>query len=191
VDASARRIGAVNTVTRFDELVLGLNTDWQGLNLALGAHQPAGKDVVLIGAGGAARAALEELKRARPNSLTVMNRDPGKAAGLLAEFGLEGDAVPLGDPPPADLLINASALGMVGYPPLEIDLSVLRPGAAILDMVYHPVDTLLLQQARKRGLAAIDGLQMLVWQAAMAFRFFFGASPEPVESSELRALLTR
>ncbi|MDB5693786.1 MAG: aroE [Alphaproteobacteria bacterium] len=191
VDSSARRIGAVNTVTRFEELVLGLNTDWQGLNLALGEHSAADKDVVLIGAGGAARAALEELKRARPASLTVMNRDPAKAARLIADFGLEGDAVPLGDPPPADLLINASALGMVDYPPLEIDLAALRPGAVVLDMVYHRVDTRLLRQARSMGLETIDGLQMLIGQAAMAFRFFFEASPEPVESPELRELLTR
>src|SRR3954468_1436768 len=62
VDPSARRIGAVNTVKRFDQKLVGLNTDWIGLNLALGEHSAAGKDVVLIGAGGAARAALEELR---------------------------------------------------------------------------------------------------------------------------------
>jgi shikimate dehydrogenase len=187
---SSRRIGAVNTVARFDDRLSGFNTDWQGLDLALGESTAGGKDVVLIGAGGAARAALEALRQAKPRSLTIMNRDMAKAGRLLDHFGLEGKAVPIGDPPPADLLINASALGMAGYPPLEIDLAALRADGVVLDMVYHPVDTLLLRQARALGLTAIDGLHMLVWQASMAFHLFFGESPEPVESPALRALLT-
>jgi shikimate dehydrogenase len=191
VESSAGRIGAVNTVTRFDELVVGLNTDLQGFDLALGAFSATGKDVVLIGAGGAARAALEALRQARPASLVVMNRDPGRAARLLADFGIAGDALPLGDPAPADLLINASALGMADHPPLEIDLAALRPGAVILDMVYHPVDTPLLRQARSLGLHGIDGLQMLVGQAAQAFALFFGAPPPREHDAELRELLTR
>ena len=192
VDPSTRRIGAVNAVVRIEESVVGTNTDWQGLSLALGDHRAEGRDVVLIGAGGAARAALEELRQARPRSLVVMNRDPEKAAALIDHFGLTGEARPLGAPPPADLLINASALGMAGYPPLDIDLSLLRAGAAVLDMVYHPLDTDLLRQARSRRLVAIDGLQMLIWQAVMAFRHFFKASPpEPVDSEELRKLLMR
>jgi shikimate dehydrogenase len=192
VRASAHRIGAVNTVVRFDNQVAGLNTDWQGLNLALGEHSADGKDVVLIGAGGAARAALEELRMAQPRSLTVMNRNPAKAAHLIHHFGLSGAALPLGDPPAADLLINASALGMAGYPPLEIDLTALRPNSTVLDMVYHPLDTPLLRQARSLGLVAIDGLQMLIWQAALAFQLFFQSSPpEPADGSELRELLTR
>jgi shikimate dehydrogenase len=192
VDLSARRIGAVNTVKRHDDELIGLNTDWQGLNLALGEHSAEGKDVVLIGAGGAARAALEELRQAKPRSLVIMNRNTGKAAALLEYFGLEGEVLPLGEPPPADLLINASALGMAGHPSLDMNLSTLRPDAIVLDMVYHPFDTPLLQQARMLGLTALDGLGMLVWQAAMAFQFFFRASPpDPVDGPELRALLTR
>jgi shikimate dehydrogenase len=191
VDPSARRIGAVNTVARFDDRLGGLNTDWIGLDLALGDHSAAGKDVVLIGAGGAARAAVEQLRRAKPRSLTILNRDTEKAARLLSDFGLAGRAAPLGDPPPADLLINASALGMTGYPPLEIDLAALREGAIVLDMVYHPVETELLRQARRLGLRPIDGLHMLVRQAAIAFQTFFGVPAEPVESAELRALLAQ
>jgi shikimate dehydrogenase len=191
VDPSSRRIGAVNTVARFDAQLTGFNTDWQGLNLALGESTASGKDVVLIGAGGAARAALEELRRAQPRSLTMMNRDVAKAAHLIDHFGLEGRAIPIGDPPPADLLINASALGMAGYPPLEIDLAALRADGAVLDMVYHPIDTPLLLQARSLGLKAIDGLHMLIWQASMAFNLFFGESSRPVENPELRELLTR
>jgi shikimate dehydrogenase len=192
VDPSVRRIGAVNTVAWLQGVLMGLNTDWIGLNLALGEHSATGKDVVLIGAGGAARAALEELRGAKPRSLAVMNRDADKAAKLLADFDMPGEVLSFGTLPPADLLINASALGMHGYPPLDIDLSALRTGGTVLDMVYHPVDTPVLQQARSLGLTAIDGLQMLIWQAAMAFQFFFKTSaPEPVDGAELRALLTR
>jgi shikimate dehydrogenase len=192
VNPSARRIGAVNTVGRFDDAVVGLNTDWIGLHLALGQNSADGKDVVLVGAGGAARAALEALKLATPRSLVILNRDPAKAAGLLSHFGIEGEALPLGDPPAADLLINASALGMVGYPPLDMDISALRAGGAVLDMVYHPLDTPLLEEARRHGLHAIDGLEMLIHQAAAAFQYFFGTSaPEPAAGPELRELLTR
>jgi shikimate dehydrogenase len=192
VNPAARRIGAVNTVARIDGDLVGLNTDWIGLNLALGSHSADGKDVVLVGAGGAARAAMEELRLAKPRSLVVMNRDIMKAAGLLIDFDVIGCVEPLRRAPPADLLINASALGMQGYPPLEIDLGNLRPGAVVLDMVYHPVETPLLAQARSLGLIAIDGLQMLIWQAAMAFQFFFKTSPpEPADCAELRELLTR
>lgn len=192
VQPSARRIGAINTVKRYDDELVGLNTDWVGLNLALGEHSAKGKDVVLIGAGGAARAALEELRQAGPRSLLVMNRDIAKAADLIDQFGLTGEVMPLGNPPAVDMVINASALGMAGYPPLDIDLSTLRTSAIVLDMVYHPLDTPLLQQARSLGLMTIDGLHMLIWQAAMAFQFFFETSPpEPADSAELRELLTQ
>ncbi|HEX5181912.1 MAG TPA: shikimate dehydrogenase [Allosphingosinicella sp.] len=192
VDPAARRIGAVNTVVRQEVRLAGMNTDWIGLHLALGDHGAGGRDVVLIGAGGAARAALEELRQEAPRSLVVMNRDPAKAAGLLADFGIDGEAMPLGTPPPADLLINASALGMEDHPALDLDLGNLRADAAVLDMVYHPLDTLLLARARARGLIAIDGLRMLVGQAAMAFQYFFKAPPpKPYDDPELRELLTR
>lgn len=191
VDPPSRRIGALNTVARFEERLIGANTDRQGFNLALGERSTGDAEIVLIGAGGAARAALEEMRLKKPRSLTMMNRDVAKAARLLDHFGLEGGAVPIGDPPPADLLINASALGMAGYPPLEIDLAALRADGAVLDMVYHPIDTFLLRQARARGLRAIGGLHMLVWQASMAFRFFFGEPPEPIDDPELFELLSR
>ena len=191
-DPSAPRIGAMNAVVWIEGTLTGINTDWIGLNLALGEQSATDRDVVLIGAGGAARAAMEELRMAKPRSLVVMNRDTNKASALLADFGVPGEVLPLGTPPASDLLINASALGMAGYPPLEVDLSAMRAGGIVLDMVYHPLDTPLLQQARSRGLIAIDGLQMLIWQAAHAFLYFFKTSPpEPVDGPELRELLSR
>jgi shikimate dehydrogenase len=187
------KIGAINTIARFsDDILMGLNTDWYGVDLALPFDAAAGKDVVLIGAGGGARAAMEALRLARPRSLTILNRDMGKAAGLLREFGLEGRAETLEAPlPSTDLLINASPLGMSGYPPLDLDLSTIREGGVVMDMIYDPLETHLLRQARGRGLRAIDGLAMLIAQASMAFRFFFKAGCEEPDSAELRELLAR
>ncbi|MFN3943591.1 MAG: shikimate dehydrogenase family protein [Allosphingosinicella sp.] len=189
VDPLARRIGAVNAVHRRGEHLLGLNTDRAGLNLALGDRTADG-DVVLVGAGGAARAAMEELRRARPRRLVVMNRTVEKAEALLAEFGCAGEARPIGPAPAADLLINASAMGMAGHPPLDIDLSAMRPGGAVLDMVYHPLDTALLRNARAAGLDAIDGLAMLIGQARFSFALFYGAEPPGAHDAELRELVT-
>jgi shikimate dehydrogenase len=185
-----RRIGAVNTVARSDGALIGLNTDWQGLDLALPAGAARAKDVVLIGAGGGARGALEALRLATPRWLTIVNRDVPKARRLLQEFGLEGTAAGLDTAlPTADLLINASALGMSGYPPLQLDLSPLRCGAVVLDMVYEPLETPLLRDARQKGLTAIDGLAMLIRQASMAFRSFFGTGCDEADTPELRVLL--
>jgi shikimate dehydrogenase len=186
---TARRIEAVNTIVRTDGELVGHNTDWQGVNLALGDWRAEGKDVVLIGAGGAARAALEELRQAHPRRLVIMNRTPGKAAALLDHFGLQGEVAPIGDPPAADLLINASALGMEGRPPLAPDLSALPAHAIVFDMVYLPLETALLKAARALGLRSIDGLDMLICQASMAFALFFGRAPGPSELPALRERL--
>lgn len=186
----ARRIGAVNAVIRMYDMLQGINTDWIGVNLALGESR-SGDDVVVIGAGGAARAVLAELRMAKPRSISIMNRTPEKALGLLQHFGLEGEVLPIGAVPTADLLINASSLGMSGHPPLEIDLSAMRPGAIVFDLVYHPLDTELLRRARAAGLRTLDGLELLVWQASMAFTHFFGKPPEPTWTPELRELLAR
>lgn len=187
---SARRIGAVNAVMPCADGLTGTNTDWQGFILAL--REPARKkDVVVIGAGGAASAVLEALSLAKPRGVTILNRTHDKAAALLARFGIEGEVRPVGAAPAADLLVNASALGMVGHPPLDIDLSALRPEATVFDLVYHPLETALLKSARAAGLATIGGLEMLVWQASIAFTHFFGAPPEPTWSPALRELLAR
>ena len=192
VDPIARRIGAVNTVINSSAgLLIGTNTDFQGVHFALGDSPAAGKDVVLLGAGGAARAVLEELRQAKPASVTILNRSEEKARDLLRGFGLEGGTGPIAGAPEADLLINATSLGMEGQPPLDIELSALRPGAAVFDMIYHPLETSLLADARQRGFRAVDGIDMLIWQASMAFTYFFGEPPPHPDSAELRELLTR
>jgi shikimate dehydrogenase len=190
LERQVQRIGAVNTVVPYDGLLMGINTDWYGLNLALPFGAAADKDVILIGAGGAARGAMGELRQAGPRALTILNRDRAKAAALLADFEMAGEAHGLDAPlPPADLLINASALGMAGFPPLDLGLSPLRESALVMDMVYDPVETPLLRAARARGLVTVDGLSMLIWQASMAFQFFFKSGVEEPDTAELRALL--
>jgi shikimate dehydrogenase len=185
-------IGAINTVFR-DEGggIVGTNTDAAGFWSPISALDLAGKSVAVIGAGGAARAVLFALSRVGVGPVTILNRTPLRGAALLAAFGLKGEAQPLGARlPPAALLVNASTLGMTGQPPLTLDLSPLPEDAIVYDIVYTPLETDLLAVADARGLATIDGLDMLIGQAALAFELFFGAEPPRERDEELRALLT-
>lgn len=184
-------IGAINTVFRDGQGVIGTNTDAGGFYAPIAGLPLDGAHIAVVGAGGAARAVLFALSRLGVERVTLMNRSPLKAAGLLAMFGLRGDVVPLGAPvPPVDLLVNASPLGMVGQPPLDLDLAALPDDAVVYDIVYAPLETALLAGARTRGLDTVDGLEMLVGQAALAFELFFGAEPPRACDDELRALLT-
>lgn len=187
-------IGAANTVFRGDDSKLILtNTDAAGFYAPINQLDLAGAPVVVVGAGGAARAVLFALARLGVGPVTILNRNVLKAAALLAAFGLKGKALPLNATlPPAALLVNASALGMVGQPPLELDLTPLPEDAVIYDVVYAPLETPLLAAARTRELDTVDGLDMLIGQAALAFELFFGVAPSRDEASddELRALLT-
>lgn len=185
-------IGAINTVLREGDALLGTNTDAGGFFAPIAGLDLTGGHVTVIGAGGAARAILFALARVGVGRVTVMNRNPLKAAALLAAFGLKGDAVPVGArlAPDTALLVNASALGMTGQPALEIDLAPLGEEAVVYDIVYAPLETPLLAAARARDLDIVDGLEMLVGQAAIAFELFFGAEPPRERDDELRALLT-
>ena len=185
-------IGATNCAFRAEDgALVATNTDAAGFYAPLADADLAGAHVVLIGAGGAARAVLFALSRVGVDRVTILNRNVLKAGTLLSAFGMKGDAVPLDAPlPPADLLVNASALGMTGQPPLTLDLSPLPEDAIVYDIVYAPLETGLLAAARARDLATIDGLEMLIGQAAVAFELFFGAAPPRERDTELRALLT-
>ena len=100
---------------------------------------------------------------AKVGHVTILNRSPLKAMGLLATFGLKGDVVALDVPlPPAALLVNSSSLGMTGQPPLDLDLSPLPDDAIVYDLVYAPLMTGLLRAADARGLDIVDGLDMLI-----------------------------
>lgn len=186
-------IGAMNTIIRQPEgALIGTNTDAAGFYAPLAELDLEGAPVAVVGAGGAARAVLFALVRAAVGHVTIVNRSPLKAMGLLATFGLKGDAVELGAAlPPAALLVNASSLGMTGQPPLDLDLSPLPGDAIVYDLVYAPLRTGLLRAAEARDLATVDGLDMLIGQAALAFELFFGAAPPEGRDEELRALLAR
>ena len=122
--------------------------------------------------------------------MTLLVRNPLKGAGLLASFGLKGQALSLAaGTPPATMLVNASSLGMVDQPPLDLDLTPLPAEALVYDLVYAPLETPLLAAAHARGLETVDGLEMLVGQAAVAFELFFGSPPPRERDDELRALL--
>jgi shikimate dehydrogenase len=185
-------IGAMNTVVRQpDGPLVGTNTDAAGFYAPLAELDLDGAPVAVVGAGGAARAVLFALARAKVGPVTILNRSPLKAMGLLAAFGLKGEVAALdAGLPPVSLLVNSSSLGMIGQPPLDLDLSPLPEDAIVYDLVYAPLQTGLLKAAEARGLDTVDGLDMLIGQAALAFELFFGKAPPEGRDDELRALLT-
>ena len=186
-------IGAINTVFRNEAgALVATNTDAGGFYGPIADIPSAGETAIVIGAGGAARAVLFALAQADVDEVVMVARNVLKAAGLLAHFGLKGKVIGFDARlPEAALLVNASPLGMVGQEPLEIDLSPLPEHAVVYDLVYAPIETPLLKAARDRDLEAVDGLEMLVGQAAIAFELFFGVAPPDDEEDELRDLLLR
>jgi shikimate dehydrogenase len=156
----------------------------------------------VLGTGGAARAIIAALSDAG-FVIVLAGRDPAKAQALLDELAKGDDhhAVDLAHFAPAtdfafddrkgclDLVVNASPLGMAGQPPLAFDFSHAPPCSVIYDIVTHPLDTPLLQQARAAGFPAIDGLAMLIGQAAVAFEYFFGVAAPRGSDAELRERL--
>ncbi len=183
-------IGAVNCVLRQEGCLIGTNTDAGGFMAPIMDLPLAGAHAVVIGSGGAAHAILFGLKQAGIGQVTLLARNPLKGAALLARFGLKGDVKPLNSSlPSAALLVNCSSLGMAGQPDLLLDLAPLPPSAVVYDIVYAPLETKLLEAARERGLDHVDGLTMLIGQAALAFELFFGQAPPATAEDELRALL--
>jgi shikimate dehydrogenase len=193
VDEKARIAGAVNCVFRKAGALVGTNTDLDGLAQALNDIPFSCGKVVVVGAGGAARAALSHLRTREPGEIVLLARNRERAEPLLTERILFAElehaiAAMAG----ARLVVNATPLGMTGAPPMPetllSGLAAVAPGGAVMDMIYDPVETPLLAAARVRGLRTIDGLHMLIGQARPAFRRFFDAEP-PEEDEELRALL--
>jgi shikimate dehydrogenase len=196
IEQSARSAGAVNMVTVLaDGRLRGANTDVNGvlepLSAQLSRKTLAGANVVVAGACGAARAACVALRMLGADFITVLNRGQGRALAMLDELGIPGAIQPLRSPLPfrADVLVNATVLGMASQPVLPFDAGIMANRGIVFDMVYAPLETALLADARARGLVAIDGLHMLVGQAARAFELFFGAPPPRTHDAELRALL--
>jgi shikimate dehydrogenase len=184
-DAVSHALGAVNTLWFEGRRLFGTNTDVHGFLANLDEQQPGWdrrtRFAVVLGAGGAARAVLHGLLERSVERIALVNRTPARAEALAAHFGArvrpggfdELDAA-LVD---ADLLVNATSLGMQGAPSLEVNIDRLKPGAVVYDIVYVPLETPLLKAARARGHPTVDGLGMLLHQAAPAFERFFGVRP--------------
>jgi shikimate dehydrogenase len=195
----AARVGAVNTLVRRGDRLLGDNTDVFGFVGALAHHVPdlPGRTVVILGAGGASRAVLVGLESMGAARIVVANRDVDRARRLIADLHCDAAvAVPAGGAElagalgEAAVLVNATALGWhPGETPLGDDLlALLPPGAHVTDLTYR--DTDLLGAARARGLASSDGLEMLVLQGAAAFRRWTGLEP-PVDAMRAAAVAAR
>ena len=181
------KIGAVNTLIVEGDRVLGDNTDAPGfiahLDRSLGENWPerTGRDALVLGAGGAARAIVVGLVE-RGLKVRIANRSPERAQALAELDPDNVEAIAWEALPEAlrttGLLVNTTSLGMAGQPPLILDLDALPDRAAVADIVYVPLETPLLAAARARGLAAVDGLGMLLHQAVPGFAAWFGLRPE-------------
>jgi shikimate dehydrogenase len=191
----AEALGAVNTLWRQDGQLWGDNTDVAGFLANLDETTPGWAErrqlALVIGAGGAARGIVNALLSRGFERVTVVNRTLSRAEALAAHFGGSTTAVPWADLATelekADLLVNASTLGMIGQPALTIELTALPKHAVVTDAVYVPLRTPLIEVASAHGLRVAAGLGMLLHQAAPAFARWFGR--RPVVTPALRALV--
>ena len=191
-------IGAMNTLFRVEDglrsedgSIAGTNTDAAGFVSPLLAAGWEGTSAAIVGSGGAARAMLFGLKQIGVTDFTIIARNALKAMGLLSQIGVKGRVIGFDAPlPPVALLANASPMGMKGQDTYAPDLSPLPKDAVVYDAVYAPLETPLLAAADTAGLAVVDGLEMLVGQAAAAFAIFFGVEAPREHDDELWALLT-
>ena len=198
IDPLAARVGAVNTIiVREDRSLEGRNTDVYGFaeNLKSFGYKldPQNPTATVLGAGGAARAIVVALQDMGFQEIRIINRNVDRAQELAAALASSNmfschawDAAAKAIKG-AHLLVNATSLGMVGQPALEIDLSPMIKGAWVTDAVYAPLETDLLKQAAARGLNVVDGIGMLLHQAKPGFAAWFGVDPDVTQ--ELRDLV--
>ncbi len=196
IDATARRIGAIScVVVRKDGTLRGSNNDGYGFIEGILEAAPDWKadagPVVIMGAGGGARAVALSLADRGAKEIRIINRTPARAQGLAREFGAPITAIAwearheaLAD---AAMLVNTTSQGMVGQSALDLSLARLPAHALVCDIVYIPRETPLLKEARERGNKTVNGLGMLLHQGRPAFRDWFGV--EPKVTPELRAMM--
>lgn len=208
IDDTARAVGAVNTVTIEDGRLYGRNTDVFGFLENIRAAHPdfafTGIHALVLGAGGAARAVIYGLIDAGAKQITITNRTRAKADDIAASFAdlaaqhdcrlsvLDWDDRDSGDagaaPAETDLLVNTTSLGMTGKPSLSYDVNALPSSAMVCDIVYAPLYTDLLSDARARGLRITTGIGMLLHQARPAFAAWFGVMPDVDDLLEQKIL---
>jgi shikimate dehydrogenase len=185
VEAAGRAIGAVNTIWRHDRRLVATSTDGVGFLASLDDGAPgwdrAPGAAVVLGAGGAARAVLWALAERGFAPIHVVNRTVERAEMLAEQFGAAVRPASWGALTgllcEARVLVNATSLGMAGQPGLDLDLGTLPDDCVVTDIVYVPLETGLLAAARARGLRTVDGLGMLLHQAAPGFAHWFGRKP--------------
>jgi len=199
VDRVAARMGAVNTiVVRPDGTLEGRNTDGEGFLKHLQASAPdwvpTDRPVLVLGAGGAARAIVGTLADIGVPEVRIANRTDARAEALAREFGGPLKPWPWDHREEAlsgcSLVVNTTQLGMAGHPALDLPLDRLPADGTVCDIVYTPLETTLLADARRRGLTAVDGLGMLLHQARAGFAAWFGVEPA-VDDELRRAVLGR
>lgn len=188
-----RTVGAANFVRRGEDgELVAANFDIDAVRIALSSVVLGGRSVAVVGAGGAARAAITALGELGVAEVVMIARNAAKAESLLSELQVPGKSAAFTAPLlPAAALINASPLGQTGEPKLQLDLEPLPSDALVFDMVYSPLETDLLRSAKRRGLKTIDGLTMLIEQAAISFERLFDVAPDRSQDGRLRELLTR
>ncbi|WP_285241317.1 shikimate dehydrogenase [Pseudarthrobacter sp. MEB009] len=189
ISPDARRLGAVNTVVIRDGRFVGHNTDWSGFAAALAAGLPGAalEHVVQLGAGGAGSAVAYALLSAGVRTLDLVDVDPERAAQRAAELaGFFPDSTITGRMtaelpqlmPAADGLVHCTPVGMAAHPGAPLDLELVESRHWVADIVYRPIDTELVRDARAKGCTVLDGGRMAVGQAADAFRIFTGLEPD-------------
>lgn len=193
-DARARAVGAANTLYFDGGELRSTNTDVEGFIGNLDASAPGwdrAGDVLVLGAGGSARAVIYGLIERGISRVHLANRTASRAQSLADQFGAQvqplaweqvGTMLPL-----AGLLVNTTSLGMKGQPPLDVNVGALPAGATVADLVYVPLETELLKAAKARGLKTADGLGMLLHQAVRGFELWFGR--RPTVTPDLRMLV--
>ena len=169
---SARVIGAVNCVVRRGDRLIGENTDGKGfLESLTEVLPPAGKEIILFGAGGAARAVAVELALAGAKKIAIVNRSRARGEELVGVLREQTSAT-------ADVVINGTSIGLYdGAARVPVALESLRPGLVAADVVFSPPDTAFLREAKARGCTCIDGLGMLVNQGVIGVRHWTGVDP--------------
>jgi shikimate dehydrogenase len=185
---AAELMGAVNCVNRVGDRLIGENTDGKGFVQSLREFgDPAGKRVVILGAGGAARAIAVELALAGVAHLTIVNRNAERGEALAAlvrdRVKAQADFVPLqGDyeiPADAEVFINATSIGLSdGAARVPLAVKSLRPGLIVADVIFNPPDTWLIRTAAEHDCKTLDGLGMLVNQAIIGFKIWTGIEPD-------------
>lgn len=185
-DRIAGRLAAVNTVYLRDGTVCGTNTDGEGFIASLYQSYPSfalrNKSAIIIGAGGAAKAIVGAFLDEGVGGIGIVNRTRDRILDLRRQFGAQVYEVNDGSAEDrlrdSDLLVNTTSQGMEGQPPLVLDITALKPGALVADIVYTPLETAFLGKARQQGHPVLGGLGMLLHQAVRGFELWFGVKPE-------------